>query len=250
MRLLYLSIFIFLTINLFSQNLVPNPSFEIYDECPDDMTPYPQKQLIPDWFMPNKGTSDYFNACTSVQVGVPANFIGNLWAFNGKAYAGIVLLEIHPSDTAYNNFLDYREYLQAKLKKPLIKGKHYIVKLHYAIATYSTYCINGLGVYISKEKVKNRMSYKVLNYKPQLFAKNVPVIRERNIWHELLDTIKSKGDEQYITIGNFYDDKHTDHERLDISQFNIPLQDHIKKNGIAYYYIDMVSVTPINPRIQ
>lgn len=246
MKFLYLSISIFLTINLFSQNLVPNPSFEVYDECPVDMTDYPQKDLIPDWFMPNKGTSDYFNACTVIQVGVPRNFIGNIWAFNGKAYAGIVLLEIHPSDTAGNKLLHYREYLQAELKEPLIKGQYYEVKLFYAIATYSTYCVNGLGIYLSEDKIKNRKNYRVLNYKPQLFAENIPIIKERDIWHELSDTIKSNGDEQYITIGNFFDDKHTAHERLDINEFNIPLQDNIKKNGIAYYYIDMVSVTLVN----
>ena len=234
------------SVHLFAQNLLPNPSFEVYDECPYEMTIYPQKQLIPHWYMPNKGTSDYFNSCTNLQVSVPENFIGNLWAYDGQAYAGIVLLEIHVEDTADEKDLNYREYLQAKLKKPLLTNQHYLVTIHYAVATYSTYAVNRFGAFFSEEKIKNRFSYQTLIYEPQISVPEDTVFTENNIWYELSDTIKADGGEQYITIGNFYPDKQTKFTILDISKLNLPLQDHIIKNGLAYYYIDMVSVEELS----
>lgn len=235
------SLFMFLA-PIFAQNLVPNPSFEEYEDCPYDMTLYPQKQLIPHWYMPNRGTSDYFNSCTNLQVSVPNNFMGNLWAYNGQAYAGIVLLEIHVKDTAESKDQNYREYLQAKLERPLLKNHYYVVKLQFAVATYSTYAVNRLGVYFSTDKIKNRRTYTALEYVPQVAVRTDTLIIETNIWHELNDTIKAIGGENYITIGNFFSDRDTDFEKLNILHLNKALQDHINKNGLAYYYIDMVSV--------
>lgn len=244
--IIFITVFLFST-NINAQNLVPNPSFEEFDDCPVDMTLYPQKQLIPYWYMPNKGTSDYFNACTNLQVSVPNNFIGNLWAFEGEAYAGIVLFEIHVEDTADKKDQNYREYLQAELEKPLLKDHYYAVKLHFAVATYSTYAVNRLGIYFSAGRIRNKLTYETLLYEPQIFIPIDTVFTETNIWYELSDTIKAAGGENYITIGNFFDDKDTDFEQLDISQFNPPLQHNIEENGLAYYYIDMVSVEEVIP---
>lgn len=235
------------SLSINAQNLVSNPGFEEFDDCPVDMTLYPQRKLIPHWYMPNKGTSDYFNACTNLQVSVPNNFIGNLWAYEGQAYAGIVLFEIHVEDTACKKDQNYREYLQTELKRPLLKDHFYAVKLYYAVATYSTYAVNRLGIYFSEDNIKNKFSYKTLLFEPQVFIPEDTVFTETNIWHELSDTIKANGGESYITIGNFFDDKDTKFEKLDISQFNLPLQHNIEKNGLAYYYIDMISVEEIIP---
>ncbi len=224
---------------------MPNPSFEVYDECPYDMTLYPQKKLIPHWYMPNRGTSDYFNSCTNLQVSVPNNFIGNLWAYDGQAYAGIVLLEIHVEDTADKKDQNYREYLQAELKRPLLKDHYYLVKLHYAVATYSTYAVNRLGIYFSEKQIKNRRTYQTLEYEPQVATPEDTIFTETNIWYTLNETIKASGGESFITIGNFYFDKDTEFKELDISHFNAPLQDHIQKNGLGYYYIDMITVEEV-----
>ena len=107
------------SISIFSQNLVPNPSFEEFEECPWDVTLRHKKMLIPQWYLPNKGTSDYFNNCATFQVDIPNNFMGNLWAINGNAYVGIILKEYHSKDTTNRKARDYREYLQAELKNPL-----------------------------------------------------------------------------------------------------------------------------------
>ena len=242
MRLLVIIFTTLYSLGIFAQNLVINPSFEIYEECPTDMTLYPQKFLIPNWYLPNKGTSDYFNKCTSIQVNVPKNFIGNMWAYNGNAYAGVVLFEVHPDDSSKGIQRDYREYLQGEFKSLLIKDKYYIVKIHYTIATYSTFAINRIGVCISTKRVKNKLTYKLLDCNDEISFCDESFHKERDIWYEVADTFLAQGGERYITIGNFYNDSETDYYKLDISEFNGPLQTNIKNNGIAYYFIDMISV--------
>lgn len=232
-----------------SQNLVPNPGFEIYTTCPADMTLYSVRYLIPHWYLPTRGTSDYFNSCTKYQVGIPQNFIGNLFAFEGNAYAGIVLLEKPPEDKSNKNSLNnYREYLQAKLTRALKKGERYCITINYAIANYSTYATNGLGVCLTERKIKSRLSSKVLNYKPVISVPRELIFTERGYWYTLTDTLTAGGNEEYITIGNFYDDIHTDYIKLDASMFNNSLENRITENRIAYYYIDLVSVEIIKEK--
>ena len=156
--------------NAKSQNLVSNPSFEIYVDCPEDYTVESIKMLVPNWYLPTKGTSDYFNSCSRLQVNVPENFIGHMYAKNGQAYAGFILYKKPQKDSLIKISLNYREYLQTKLNKTLLPGKSYEVKFYYAVATYSTYAINNIGIDFSKKKIKSRHSKRVLKYSPQIKA--------------------------------------------------------------------------------
>ncbi len=237
------SLFIFFVAK--SQNLVPNYSFEIYEDCPNDYVNEAIKELIPGWYLPTKGTSDYFNACSKFQVNVPNNFIGHMYAKDGQAYAGIILIEKPPQDSVKSKIINYREYLQTELNEPLLKGKSYEVKFHYAIATYSTYAVNNIGAYISKAKIKRRASTRVLKYSPQIKADTSFVNTEKDVWFEVADTLFARGGEKYLTIGNFYTDTNTRYLTLDMSDLRKSLREMIARNKIAYYYIDMVSVTII-----
>ena len=229
-----------------SQNLVPNPSFEIYENCPNNTTEKSVRELIPDWYLPTKGTSDYFNSCSRFQVNVPNNFIGHMYAKDGQAYAGIILYEKSKKDNKKEKILDYREYLQTELNEPLQHGKSYEVKFHYAIATYSTFAANNIGIHISKEKIEQRRSTKTLKYTPQIKANTNLINTTRDVWFEFSDTIIALGGEKYLTIGNFYDDKNTQYQVLDLSEIRKSLWEVITQQKIAYYYIDMISVIMIN----
>ncbi len=237
------SFFIFLDAQ--SQNLVSNPSFEIYENCPNYTTEKSIKELIPGWFLPTRGTSDYFNSCSRFQVNVPNNFIGHMYAKDGQAYAGIILIEKPHQDSIKTKTLNYREYLQTELFEPLLQGKCYEVKFYYAIATYSTYAVNNIGVHISKDIINRRRSSKVLKYSPQIKADTSFMNTEKDIWFEVTDTLIARGGEKYLTIGNFYSDINTQYLTLNTSGIRKTLKKTIDDNKIAYYYIDMVSVTLI-----
>ena len=229
-----------------SQNLVPNCSFEEFEECPDEVTVDSRKELIPNWYMPNRGTSDYFNSCTIHQVNVPDNVMGSMFALDGKAYAGIILIEQPPCDSKIKRPLHYREYLQTQFTKPLIKDSLYTIRFYFSIASYSTYAVNRLGAYVSRKKISKRLSSKVIQVTPQISLDTNKTYNERDYWYMVCDTFRAKGDEQYITIGNFYNDYNTNVEKLDWSIYRGSIQQTIKENKLAYYYIDMVSVFQVS----
>ncbi len=242
-KLLLLSIIAVLSAS--SQNLVRNYSFEDYDVCPNEVTIDSRKELIPHWYMPNKGTTDYFNSCAFRQVNVPDNVMGHMYALQGDAYAGIILIEQPPSESELKKPLHYREYLQAQLTSPLKKDSLYCVQFYFCIASYSTYAVNKLGLFISKEPVIKRLSTKVIEVEPQISVDTGNIYNDRDNWYQVCDTFRSSGDEQFITIGNFFDDYHTRIEKLDISIYRGTIQQSINENKLAYYYIDYVTVTPV-----
>jgi hypothetical protein len=228
---------------ILSQNLVPNASFEEHKKCPKNYTVHSRRWLIPGWYMPTRGTADYFHMCTLRQVGVPKNFMGNCFPREGMAYAGLILME-NPSENP-NKFFNYREYLQAELLSPLEKGKKYTVCLHFALASYSTYAINRIGIHFSKERIKKRRNTKILNVKPQVMTDTLTLTTERDEWTEIRDTITANGGEKFLTIGNFYDDPNTCYQALNLNGLGNYLERKIKDNRLAYYYFDLISVEVI-----
>lgn len=229
-----------------AQNLVPNFSFEDFEECPDEVTIDSRRMLIPNWYMPTRGTSDYFNACTIHQVNVPNNVMGSMFALEGEAYAGIILIEQPPGESKLKKPLHYREYLQTQLTKPLQKDSLYCVQFYFSIASYSTYAVDKLGLYISESQVSKRLSTKVIDVEPQIALDTNKTYHERDYWYQVCDTFRAQGNEQFITIGNFYDDCHTSVEKLDYSIYRGTIQQTIQENKLAYYYIDVVSVTQVS----
>ena len=130
------------------------------------------------------------------------------------------------------------------------KDQLYKVSFYYNIATYSTYAINRLGVYLSNELILKKVSKAlpfigVLNYKPQVTVDTSVIITERDNWQEVTGTYLAKGGEEYITIGNFYNDRITKYKLMDTSSLSKFMQYRIKKDKLAYYYIDLVTVSKI-----
>lgn len=149
-----------------AQNLIPNPGFEEYTDCPSDISYTYKYKLVKDWESPTKGTFDYFNSCSKFNVGVPINIMGNTFANEGHGYVGLVLLEKpNYEDFGKKKPYNYREYIQCKLKSPLLKDSLYAVGIKYAVAEFSTFQVNRIGIILTHKKVQISNS-KVLNYKP------------------------------------------------------------------------------------
>ena len=100
-----------------SQNLVPNPSFEDYSECP--VFPGEISQAI--GWSSYGGSPDYFNSCANganpVTVGTPANNYGFQHPADGFAYIGLY--------TFYSTPPDYREFVGVELLENLSIGGRY-----------------------------------------------------------------------------------------------------------------------------
>src|SRR5690606_321700 len=101
----------------FSQNLVPNPSFEEIWECPglsgNILPPYETEISLKQWSLPTLGTSDYYHICgTASSSSVPTNWMGYQYPRTGDAYTGFIAFNtVYASAAEY----DYKEYLQCKL---------------------------------------------------------------------------------------------------------------------------------------
>ena len=95
-------------------NLVSNPSFEVYTNCPTtnkELAPYP-------WFYPTNISTCYANACSSSNLyGVPNNTLGGgqnyQYARTGNAYVGLGFYTkiLNP------NIGGGRNYIEIKLNK-------------------------------------------------------------------------------------------------------------------------------------
>ncbi len=70
-------------------NLVPNPSFETYTNCPNNGS---QINYAFPWYSPTWGSPDYYNTCDGSAVlsfGVPLNWFSYQYARTGSGYSGI-----------------------------------------------------------------------------------------------------------------------------------------------------------------
>jgi OOP family OmpA-OmpF porin len=215
----------------FAQNLVPNPGFEEYFQCPGSYNPPgSNKNIAPGWISPTLGTPDLFNRCSFGNAGVPHNWAGVAHAHKGYGYSGIY---------AWINNNNYREYLQAKLIDSLVEGKKYKVEFFFRLSVYSKYSVDRMGALLS-DSMLHLSHDRVWTVEPSYtYVMDSTFSKNTGQWNHVSFEYDAKGGEQFITIGNFSSDDELKKFRLTFSQVNEPLL-----SKAAYYYIDDVSVTP------
>lgn len=226
-RLLTIFCLILFTGNGQAQNLVQNPSFEEYEDCPKRLGNFDSDVVL--WSTPTSGSTDYFNAC-STSMGTPENFNGKQPADFGEGYAGMYLYAPE----------DYREYIQVPLLQTLQKGKKYNVSFYVSLAERSDYAVKEFGVLLSEHKLKlpiKKELSKMHLYKGGGNNFNFMEIGYTNFYRDTKDWIlvntqfEAKGTENFMTIGNFKSNAKT-------RKFKIKKD---AKQG-AYYYIDMIGL--------
>lgn len=211
---------------LFSQNLVPNPSFETYTLCPNNTG---QISNATGWIAAIS-SPDYFNSCaTNTNVSVPKIFfLGNYQqAKNGNAYAGITTLG------SFGN--NIRENLSIQLMSNLINNSYYLVKLYAVNMQCYKIANNNIALNFSSILTTTVSFGGVVNLPMHVYKFGNPVIKDTLNWTEIMGIYKANGTEQYITIGNFKDDMNTKIDTTNYGSFGYA----------AYYLIDDVSVEPI-----
>ena len=207
MRILLFSFFLLLTSVLFGQNLVPNPSFEEYVDCPNSTATL--QLMVVDWFS-FAGSPDFFHACNnsiSGYVGVPNNVAGVQEAITGDGYAGLVnFCHVEPN---------CREYMAVPLTVPLTVGEQY-----YCMFYFSQY--DG-GEWWNVDCSSSHVGMKFFTnptyseYEP-LIPDNQADLDYNQIVTDTVSWIKVEGyfnaDENYnwLAIGNFFDDQNTEIE--------------------------------------
>jgi hypothetical protein len=216
-----------------AQNLVPNPSFELYNSCP--ASPF-FSSVLQNWYNPpNQAINfQYFNNCTnpSIYGGIPINALGYEMAYSGNAYIAIAL--------GVNTTTESRYYVGSKLSNTLILNKSYKVSLMYSCPGTQYYANRNFGVLFTNSIAQFGSPFPgisaILPYTPQL--ENVNFLDNRNGWKKLSWIYKANGTENYITLGNFKDNL-----GADLTIVNPQTPPNERNSGI---YIDDVVVEPYN----
>jgi hypothetical protein len=201
-----LTFLIFTTSLLNAQNLVPNPSFEEYLECPFS-TAELQNQVV-DWYSWQE-SPDFFHVCSNdleAIAGVPENAWGYQYPVTGEAYVGIFTYASH--------VIDGREYIAVPLISPLEIGESYYVMFY-----TSQYDGGGKGNF---HCATNHLGAKFFTA-PSYNNQNNPLtpVNDADIdYTEVLSDVENwtlvdgwfTADENYdwLALGNFFDDDNTD----------------------------------------
>ncbi|MGB6152226.1 MAG: OmpA family protein [Pricia sp.] len=210
-----------------AQNLVKNPDFEAFVQCPQRLGNFDSDVIH--WSTPTDGSTDYFNGC-STAMGAPENFNGEQPAEFGEGYAGLYL---YAPD-------DYREYLQGELTRPLVKGQHYRVSFYISLAERSDFAIKAfgvlfakdlLGIPIKKELSKSQLYRQKGNAYTYMEIKYTDFYADTQDWIFVSTRFVAKGGERFLILGNFKNNART-------RKFNTT---PTAKLG-AYYYVDAVEV--------
>lgn len=231
MRIFYLLFLSFSSI--LSQNLVLNPSFEEYFDCPKGISFFHRN--VKHWSVPNNGTTDYYNSCSD-QMGFN-NFIGMQKPKTGEGFAGIYVYQKG----------NYREYVQGKLSKNLDRDKIYEVSFYINLAENSSHAIKNFQILFSSTKLISytgdyidveKLSKKTKLLKSLQFA-NEGFVTDTINWIKFTAQYKASGFENYFTIGNF--DSNSKLEKLKVKSQKGTSQGH--------YYIDDVSIQSLKKEI-
>ena len=205
---------------LLTPDIVANPSFEYFTQCPDNQSQISRAYPWSDCLGGN-GSSDYYNTCTNLIWML--QFLNMQHPRTGDGEAAFYMY-----GTGLNH--DYREYIMGTLTDSLKHNKRYCGEFYTSLINNSMTAVENMGMYFSVDTVLGfHNGHGLYTLQPQIENHN-GIITDTINWVRVYGTFISSGREKYLTIGNFTDNIHTNFQNL--SGAAIP----------AYYYIDDVSV--------
>jgi gliding motility-associated-like protein len=217
--IVYFLPFFSLNAQYIGNNLVPNPSFEDYTQCPDNccqiVFAFPWKDCLY-----GNGSSDFYNTCSNASIIL--NLLSGQMPRTGNGEAGIYFFFNHN----LNN--NGREYIQVELKTDLHKDKTYCTDFYVSLANSAQYAIENIHAYFSVNEII-QSSINFFQFTPQIKNKN-GIIKDTADWVRISESFIANGGEKNITIGNFDSTVNTNYIFVNYGVSH------------AYYYIDDVSV--------
>ncbi len=215
----------------FAQNLVPNGSFEISNDCPftygfeDGSSP----QAWAAW----RSSPDYFHGCASGDpdgnplLGVPSNAVAFQHAQDGEAYVGLVV---------YSQFNEYREYVGTTLSTALVAGRSYDVTFWINLALGGQFDVTTSGSNNTSVLFTNRSIAEFATPGQPVFLNYAHVVHEPVLldtvgWVMVSGSFVADSAYQHMVIGNFFSNDLTDHTPV-VPSFQ----------EVAYVLVDNVSV--------
>jgi gliding motility-associated-like protein len=182
----------------YTQELVPNGSFESCVPSCGLSGQFSFNASVTAWTSPTIGSPDLFHAslpevCPNTTAGsTDAQSWGAEVPYNGDAMIAVITYcAICPQET--------REYAQVQLTEPLVPGTVYHARMFVSRAERTRYATDGLGLHCSVNAIGSA-DWSSLAQMPQV------VITSSEGWTLIAGDFIATDAHQYLTIGNFHDD--------------------------------------------
>jgi gliding motility-associated-like protein len=212
---------------LASQNLVPNPGFDILSNCPYDEA---QIDFAPPWTRASHGTPDIYNECAIDEFfNVPHAAKSYQLQRSGNGYAGIYVYT--------DSDLKGLEYIETPLTEALISDKKYYLEFYVS----PNFDLFQEEVYT--DAVGLALSDTFYFKKAEGLLPLTPVIENRGTlitdtigWTKISGCYTAKGGEKFAIIGNFRTATET---MLEVVIPSFP--------NLNYFFIEDVLIMPFDP---
>lgn len=236
-RLLFIMPFFILATayEAFSQeNLVRNPSFELYNRLPLYIGDAPG--TIQNWtFAGELGSGDYYHIYASGAYHIPDNHFGTETAHTGNGYAGFCVTP------------EYREFLCSQLTSRLVKGQKYRFTMYISKGDKEevSYLKEISVMFLSRAYVLN--DDLVMGLPPQIVFYQDTGFTAHNGWQQLTAEYTAKGTEEWIFIGAHQWKCDTCKSVPGTARTASPgIFGGDKKEMQAHYYVDDVSIVEVH----
>ncbi len=227
-KTLLILVAIFSTFIGFGQNLIPNPSFELYSSLPNDLG---QFALYDQWTNCSSSDSDpdYYHSNASLLSDLPVTSVAEVFPHSGNALMGFV--------AAGKNGSNYREYLSVKLLSPTIPGRKYNISFNITNGEVYEYSLSGLGVSQLGVCLSNAQLIQTNNepISATPFYESFQIMYDKS-WEKVSFSFIANSSLEWLTLGVFNDDSDLDIQFMD---GNSTLADY------AYYFVDNFSMKNI-----
>lgn len=233
-KYLFFFLIFVLSINLQSQNLVKNPSFEdtslIIKPSNTFNTKYvPGTGLAPYWVTPTSSSSDFYNSNESTITGKSV-----VKAMHGEGRVGIIA-----GCADIPSRIGYKEYIMGRLVKPLQQDHYYKISFWVALDPTSNYAMDSIGMFITSRRIAESHMH-TLSHRPQILQDPDHIITAKDGWVKISGLYFANGGEEYIIMGTF-----SRKSRIHLSTLGEKRPQNAFQSAthrFAYYYFDHVEV--------
>ncbi len=214
-----------------SENLVPNSSFESEDGRLRRSGQINRAAKF--WVTATAEDADLFSRDQDdKEVGSPENYRGYCKPKTGRRFAGFRAYSFRDEEP--------RSYLSTRLKDKLRAGVTYCVTMYVSLSDLSKYAVNNIGIHLSKNDILVDKE-KTLVKEAQIKDPKNRIFKDRRRWKAICAPYEGKGDAEYLTIGNF-----TINDKLETEKMRRMRRFDESQKFDAYYYVDDVSVVPVD----
>lgn len=191
------------------QELVVNGGLESFNRCPKG--PAVKRLKVDGKVRSAQGDPDLYAAC-SAPFGVPGNWSGQQPAWEGDAYAGLVLTTDMPGECGA------REYIQFLLKEPLESGRRYRLTFRVSAAEHSGYVTDRVAAIFSELDHASKGLSPAFRERADVQNTAGRLLNDTAGWTMVTGIHNAKGGERYVLIGNFHTCNASTRIRMDASK--------------------------------